>query len=52
MKDRIQRNEKTASSQEIWKAVDRGAEKAPQKVLERLGTNQRTQQSVATPARS
>ena len=39
MPDRIQRNESTPTGQKIWKAVDRGAKKAPQKVLDRLAGN-------------
>ncbi len=34
--DRIERNESTEKGKEIWAAVDAGAEKAPQKVKDKL----------------
>lgn len=41
MTDRIHRNESTPNARKIWKAVDRGAARAPQKVLDRLAKKQR-----------
>lgn len=44
MTERIQRNESTPNGKRIWEAVDRGAERAPQKVIDRLNSQRPQQQ--------